>query len=363
MARPRRLLVDPAQPQSMVDMIDELTRVLELQTSFGNPQDPDERDMSSSTLAGTAAANHPGTLENIEGSWVEVEVGTDQLDTAINCHHNLNVPVVSTSTPNVRWIPFMFQHDGEPGSRFSDLQVNLGAIRITAAAPAVFAVNANAADPFDATLPLLWFSQGDNAYFQVELPDSWRDATAVELHLHWTADIAAGADEAVSWEVSYSWANEGATFPAVSAIYNNATDGEATATAQGTRLAQDTHYVSVLNDDGAGNLASITTTSKEHDSIMIGRITREAGAPDDYAGEAGLMTIDFHIEHDKLGSDGLASETAGMGTWNQNFGVHYDPGDTVETNMIPLRFNASDFVKVDDSHKLKVSLFFIPAIQ
>jgi hypothetical protein len=101
---------DPKDPNAVITQVEEIRRTLDYLVEFGNPQDP--TDATSTTLAGAAAGNHPGTLQNIFGSWVEVEVST--ADTAVTCYHNLNMPVI-TGEPNVRWLVFGLEHDGWDG--------------------------------------------------------------------------------------------------------------------------------------------------------------------------------------------------------------------------------------------------------
>ncbi len=93
---------------------------------FGSPQDPD--DATSTTLAGAAAANHNGTVIDMDGSWVEVEL-TSTTQAAVTFNHNLflstpNYTIVSTAEPNVRWLMMGWIHDGDSASS-SDVVVNV----------------------------------------------------------------------------------------------------------------------------------------------------------------------------------------------------------------------------------------------
>ena len=92
-----------------VDWMRQITEALDGRVSFGNPQDPGP-DVTSTALAGVAATSHPGTLDNIEGTWVEVDVAA--LDTAVPCYHNLNLSVPVAGEPNVRWQTFGIMHSG-----------------------------------------------------------------------------------------------------------------------------------------------------------------------------------------------------------------------------------------------------------
>lgn len=77
--------------------------------SFGEPQDPSDPD--SSTLAGGAGvSDHNGTLNHINGSWAQQSVTGFNVATTFT--HNLDVPFVSSSTPNVIWFVSRLSHDG-----------------------------------------------------------------------------------------------------------------------------------------------------------------------------------------------------------------------------------------------------------
>jgi hypothetical protein len=122
-ARVQQKIIDPRDPQSHVDQTMGIIHELDGRVSFGDPQDP--RDPQSRTIAdgsagftvGGAAAPelaHNGTIENIRGSWVEVNV------TSVNVQvhtvtHNLDVAIIDSTTPNVRWLKFAVMHDGTGG--------------------------------------------------------------------------------------------------------------------------------------------------------------------------------------------------------------------------------------------------------
>ena len=121
MSRVPRLVVDDRQPKSIVEQLSRLLRVVDGDLGFGSPQDP--TDPTSTTLAN--GASHNGTLENVKGSWVEVDVTA--ADTLVNCVHNLGVPVTvvsATNQPNVRWMVFGFQHSGTGANAASTLSCN-----------------------------------------------------------------------------------------------------------------------------------------------------------------------------------------------------------------------------------------------
>jgi hypothetical protein len=115
------ILVDPEKPESIVKAVTEVTRVVDGEIEFGNPQNP--YDDQSTTLAGAGTpTTHNGSVQNIKGQWVEVEVSA--ADTATTCTHNLNQTVAVAGEPNVRWIVFGFEHDGNTADAASTLSAN-----------------------------------------------------------------------------------------------------------------------------------------------------------------------------------------------------------------------------------------------
>jgi hypothetical protein len=96
-------------------------RVVDGEIEFGTPQDP--KDPASATLAN--GTTHNGTLVNLKGSWVSLVVTA--LDTLTACPHNLAVPVTvvgATNQPNVRWLVFGYQHDGNSATAASCVSCN-----------------------------------------------------------------------------------------------------------------------------------------------------------------------------------------------------------------------------------------------
>jgi hypothetical protein len=77
--------------------------------------------------------------------------------------------------------------------------------------------------------------------------------------------------------------------------------------------------------------------------------------------DAGLLEVDFHYEVDGFGSDTANIKTADVELeWNPQ-SIRYQAGDTITANSIGLRAYAGPGLLVDNSHKLKVTLFFIKA--
>lgn len=109
MSRYGQLLLDPRSPhfnEAVVEALSRLLQIVDNRIEFGNPHDP--RSDTSVLLAG--AGGHNGALQNIYGSFVELDV--EALDTATSCQHNLSVPVAVAGEPNVLWTVMRWVHDG-----------------------------------------------------------------------------------------------------------------------------------------------------------------------------------------------------------------------------------------------------------
>ena len=123
MSRIPQVVVNPKDPQSIVDHLQRVSRVVDGRLEFGSPQDPN--DPASTTAANGVA--HNGTVLNISGSWVEVTVDTADLAGGNPCVHNLGVPVTvvgAVNQPNVRVLSFLFQHNGTGVNAASTLSFN-----------------------------------------------------------------------------------------------------------------------------------------------------------------------------------------------------------------------------------------------
>jgi hypothetical protein len=100
---------DPQKPESIIKGVTDVARVVDGEIEFGHPLNPyDDQD---TTLAGAGSpTTHNGSVQNIKGSWVEVEFSA--ANAAVSFAHNLNVEVVAANEPNVRWLFTNFQHSG-----------------------------------------------------------------------------------------------------------------------------------------------------------------------------------------------------------------------------------------------------------
>jgi len=133
--------------------------------------------------------------------------------------------------------------------------------------------------------PEIWFfrdNQGVEAMsFTLQLPHNWKDGTTIYPHIHWVPKSSASGN--MRWNLDYTWANiTTGTFSAVT-------------TSSVTINGPFTANQHLLTDLTSGNVG-IDATGKTYSSILICRIWRDSSAGlDTYAGDAGGLSMDFHI--------------------------------------------------------------------
>jgi len=119
LSRVPRVIVDPANPKSIVEHLFNVQRVVDGKMEFGSPQDP--RDPTSATRADGVA--HNGTILNMNGSWfsglIEAVGRTD-----LTCIHNLDTPVTAGLIP-VRWLVWGWSHNGTGGGVATELDLSV----------------------------------------------------------------------------------------------------------------------------------------------------------------------------------------------------------------------------------------------
>ena len=164
---------------------------------------------------------------------------------------------------------------------WDDLQVPVTAIRLGGASPAD-------AVAYKGSIVLSFDDVTDEfIYFIAQLPHSYIEGSDIEFHIHWTPKVsgsAAGAEN-VKWDMTYSWANIGDSFP-----------GETSAT-----VSKD-----VQNDSADEHLLTevvdIDGTSKKISSILLCSLGRDTAVASNYANEVYVVAIDFHFQTDGKGS-------------------------------------------------------------
>lgn len=126
----------------------------------------------------------------------------------------------------------------------------------------------------------------DAAFFTAHVLHDYIPGTKIFPHIHWSHIIGSPSGDVV-WQVEYTVA-KGHTiqaFPATTTIELQQTAG-----------AQFVHHLIETSDADA-----IVSTDLEPDSVITGRIFRDAGHSNDtFANDAYLLHIDFHYESDTI---------------------------------------------------------------
>ena len=134
------------------------------------------------------------------------------------------------------------------------------------------------------------FDTGPNnqsVQFIVQIPHGYKQGTALSPHIHFTIPTSGSGvgAENIKWDFTYSWANNGGTFPAES------TD---TVTVDVQNVSADEHVKSYFSD--------ISGVGKNISSVLICSLTRDVSVANDYADDAYFLEFDFHFEMDSIGS-------------------------------------------------------------
>jgi hypothetical protein len=173
---------------------------------------------------------------------------------------------------------------------WDDLMVALSAPATGNVAPLWdnFPIDGATTNPF-----INWFKATgvDEMYFVVQLPHSWVEGTAIMPHIHWVASENGTAGPTVPrWGLQYCWLNIGETFTAYTTIYG-------TTAVPNEVLVKDRQYLTPLGSGGMDG------TGKTLSSMLICRLFRDGdNAADNYAGSAGGLEIDFHMQINSMGS-------------------------------------------------------------
>jgi hypothetical protein len=126
-------------------------------------------------------------------------------------------------------------------------------------------------------------------FFTVQMPHGWREGTAVEPHVHWIPKTAGTAGQVIRWGLEYSYSTIGGVFSAASTVYATTIVGGGVITAANSHLITDFDAIQLPG-------CKIST-------IMVCRLFRSSSnAADTYAGTAGLLYIDWHVQLGRPGS-------------------------------------------------------------
>lgn len=167
-------------------------------------------------------------------------------------------------------------------NNWEDLRFPANAIRLGGAAPAV-------AQAYKDSEVLAFANNADKyVYLTCQMPHSWVEGTDIVAHLHWTIPVSGSAGvnpENVKWDLTYSWANTNALFPASTPI---------TFTKDVKAVAADTHIYSEWVD--------IAGAGKTFSSMLLLSIKRDTSVANNYANAAYLTEFDIHFKQNRLGT-------------------------------------------------------------
>ena len=166
-------------------------------------------------------------------------------------------------------------------NNWDDLRFPASSIRLPGA-------NAPTVTAYKGGQVLAFVDNADNfVYFMAQLPHTWEEGTDIDIHLHWTPQVAGGGvgAENVKWDLTHSWANEQGIFPVETAI---------TVTRDVQDDLIDTHLVT--------SFATISGTGKTFSSMLILSLKRDTGVANNYGSDAFLVEIDIHYKRNRLGT-------------------------------------------------------------
>jgi len=124
----------------------------------------------------------------------------------------------------------------------------------------------------------------EQVFFTVQLRHQYKEGTDLHFHLH--VVYADGNTGNVDWTFTYSWANVHGVFPP-----------EATINMQ-TPASGSADYNTIAS------IGDLSGTGKKMSSILICSLQRNGTAvTDTYANSVYVLSMDFHMEMDKPGSD------------------------------------------------------------
>lgn len=123
----------------------------------------------------------------------------------------------------------------------------------------------------------------EQLFFEVQLGHDYKEGTDIHPHVHWGPTTTGVGN--VKWILEYSWVNIMDTTPAVTTISS-------------VQAAGGVAYRHLLTE-----FPEMSGAGKSLSSMIIGRIYRDpSDIQDTYAGDAGLLELDFHYQIDGLGS-------------------------------------------------------------
>ena len=185
-------------------------------------------------------------------------------------------------------------HTELPYEAYTDLVISPANMKIT---------GGNAPTELPWLTDLLAYSFADGEYLHidgVQSPHGCKDGTDWLWHVHFCPNATELADgETVIWRLTYSVVKPFALFPATTTVdvtYTNDSTARANLAAadlNGTNIRQNVHLI-------AGSTA-IDGSDFTASTVLAGKLERLAA--DTYTGEAILVSSDFHIQINRLGTE------------------------------------------------------------
>lgn len=124
--------------------------------------------------------------------------------------------------------------------------------------------------------------------FKLQSSHGWKEGSTIYLHVHWLPVTAGSAGDKVRWGLEYVKAKPGGVFGTPTTVY-------ADTIGVGSITNADTHSITPF--------AGISMSGDSLSTAVLCRLFRNSSdLADTYAGTAGLIFIDAHIEIDALGS-------------------------------------------------------------
>ena len=141
---------------------------------------------------------------------------------------------------------------------------------------------------FASNLYLLGFNEGDQVYFTVQIPHSYKIGSTLEPHVHWTTISGNPSSGDVGWGLEYSASTIAGTFPS------------STSENTGTTIVQPSSGTSAAYQHTITSLGTIDGSGLGISSVLVCRLYRTTDGS--YGSPALLLGMDFHFEKDTEGS-------------------------------------------------------------
>jgi hypothetical protein len=135
----------------------------------------------------------------------------------------------------------------------------------------------------------------EELYFIMPLPNSWIPESDIKATVKWIPASTGNANEFVKWGLEYTWQNIDGIYSNTTIITSDASSAITATTSGDSVMNIDKHYITYID--------TISGTGITNNSVLFGRIFRDAtDSTDDYTDDAGLVSINFNMQVDTMGS-------------------------------------------------------------